>query len=301
MIPTFPNFKKLEYSDREEIERITSKYPPYSDFNFTSMWSWDIKEEMKISSQQGSLIVKFNDYINNEPFYSFLGENNVNNIANQILKLCEREKIKPILKLVPEISIRSLDTEIFLIAEDIDNFDYILSIDKLNKYEGSILATKRNYVRRFIKDRYDYRFEIIDLNNQDLHEDIKEIFSDWILEKDLSDEYTENEFTAINRFLDISKNINLFSSAIWIDNKLVAFWLLENNGNQYVTSHFEKAKTHDYKGIYAFLVQQTSKELLKNGILYINHEQDLGIQGLRINKQSFDPLMHFKKFIVQKR
>lgn len=43
MLPEFPQFKNLELSDEEEIERHTHKFLPYSDFNFVSMWSWDIK------------------------------------------------------------------------------------------------------------------------------------------------------------------------------------------------------------------------------------------------------------------
>lgn len=43
MIPKFPEFKKLELSNKEEIENFTSKFPPYSDFNFVSMWCWDFR------------------------------------------------------------------------------------------------------------------------------------------------------------------------------------------------------------------------------------------------------------------
>ena len=49
MLPTFPEFKPLELSDKNDVENFTSKFPPYSDFNFVSMWCWDIKEEMRIS------------------------------------------------------------------------------------------------------------------------------------------------------------------------------------------------------------------------------------------------------------
>jgi len=48
MLPEFPKFKGIELSDKEDVEKITHKYPSYSDFNFVSMWSWDIKGEMQI-------------------------------------------------------------------------------------------------------------------------------------------------------------------------------------------------------------------------------------------------------------
>jgi hypothetical protein len=50
MLPEFPKFKSIEISDKEDVEKITKKYPPYSDFNFVSMWSWDIKGDMRVST-----------------------------------------------------------------------------------------------------------------------------------------------------------------------------------------------------------------------------------------------------------
>lgn len=57
MIPEFPEFKKLELSDEEKIEKITKKFPPYSDFNFVSMWSWNIYNTVTISQLKKNLVV----------------------------------------------------------------------------------------------------------------------------------------------------------------------------------------------------------------------------------------------------
>ena len=43
MIQEFPKFKSIELSDREDVEKIAHKYLPYLDFNFVSMWSYNIK------------------------------------------------------------------------------------------------------------------------------------------------------------------------------------------------------------------------------------------------------------------
>lgn len=63
MISEFPQFKKLELADKKDIEKFTSKFPPYSDFNFVSMWSWDIRGEMRVSQLNGNLVVRFTDYL----------------------------------------------------------------------------------------------------------------------------------------------------------------------------------------------------------------------------------------------
>ena len=113
MIPQFPEFKKLELSDKEEIQKMTQKYPPYSDFNFVSMWSWDIKGEMRISVLNENLVVRFTDYITGKLFYSFLGDNEVSETAKKLLDLSKAEGLTPELKLIPEHSVKNLDLSKF--------------------------------------------------------------------------------------------------------------------------------------------------------------------------------------------
>lgn len=58
MIPAFPDFKKVEVSDRGVVEAHTHKYDPYSDFNFTSLWAWDTSNERMISESNGNRILR---------------------------------------------------------------------------------------------------------------------------------------------------------------------------------------------------------------------------------------------------
>src|SRR4051812_16029246 len=101
MIPKFPDFKRLEISDRADVEAITKQFPPSSDFNFTSMWCWDTHGEIRLSQLNGNLIVKFTDYLTGEPFFSFVGTNKVNETAEKLLELSKKEALVQKLKLVP--------------------------------------------------------------------------------------------------------------------------------------------------------------------------------------------------------
>ncbi len=112
MIPNFPDFKPIELNDKDEIESFTKKFAPYSDFNFASMWSWDVKEEMRVSQLNGNLVVRFTDYLTGEPFYSFLGSNKPTETADALLTLAEKEGIPLHLKLVPEDSAKEIDPTI---------------------------------------------------------------------------------------------------------------------------------------------------------------------------------------------
>src|SRR3989344_9175835 len=98
MIPKFPQFKNLELSDKKDVEKFTSQFPPYSDFNFVSMWSWDVKGEMRLSTLNDNLVVRFTDYLTGKPFYSFLGNNKVNETAQTLINLSKKEGLKPELR-----------------------------------------------------------------------------------------------------------------------------------------------------------------------------------------------------------
>lgn len=56
MIPTFPEFKPIEITDKEEVENFTKNYPPYSDFNFISLFCWDVDGKRRLSWLNGNWV-----------------------------------------------------------------------------------------------------------------------------------------------------------------------------------------------------------------------------------------------------
>jgi hypothetical protein len=60
--PIFPRFKMLELKDQGAVEAFTCRFEPYSDLNFTSLWSWDVAEEVEWSVLNGNLIVRLPNY-----------------------------------------------------------------------------------------------------------------------------------------------------------------------------------------------------------------------------------------------
>jgi hypothetical protein len=63
MIPQFPKFKKIDLADLKEIEQFTKQFSPYSDYNFISLWAWNINDAVCISKLNGNLVVRFINYL----------------------------------------------------------------------------------------------------------------------------------------------------------------------------------------------------------------------------------------------
>lgn len=296
MLPRFPAFKKLELTDRVDIELITLNYPPYSDFNFVSMWSWDIRNNVLISELNGNLVVKFTHYLTGESFYSYLGQNKTTETALMVLDLSAKEGLGNSIKLVPHDSISGLDLSSLQIFEDRDNFDYIILIDHLKDYKPKKLYSRRKEVNSLLK-RFTLDLRPIDLSQIDIQ---KKIFH-LIAEKAAYDnKVVDNEKLAISRLITGHKKINILAFGIFIAEELVAFCFSEALNNNYATSHFWKANTKISQSLYAYLMQEKAKLLHKDGFEFLNIEQDLGLDNLRKWKESYGTELFLKKFIVTK-
>lgn len=297
MIPEFPQFKKLEFSDRGEIINITRNFPPYSDFNFFSMWSWNTEEKFKISQLNGNLVINLTDYLTQEPFLSFIGIKDVEKTAQELITFAKKKRMNPLLRLVPEESASQIKSKNFLVSEDRDNFDYILPIEKLLTYGGNKMRAKRNFTNRFNRI-YSTSTRELDLSNKFIQNQIIETFTEWSREKKLNYNEESPELIAIKRLLNSPSFPSIVATGVYDDAKLIGFVINENIDSNFGILHFEKAEVKYYVGIYPHLLQKTAQALHGMGCNFLNYEQDLGIFGLRKSKESYEPAYLLKKYII---
>lgn len=299
MIPNFSKFKRLTLEDQEDIKNYTKIFPPYSDYNFVSLYSYNTREFIEISSLNNNLVIKFQDYITNKPFYSFLGKNNLDGTISELLNLSVKNNLKPSLKLIPEINILNNKKlpEKYSILEDPDNFDYILSVDEIRSLQGNKYRGKRNFVNRFVKTYGEKEIKLLDLTDKKTQGQIEDLFLLWEKTKGQTRDETETEFTATKRLLSSASYFDLIPIGIYHNDKLIAFSIDEILHDNFSIIHFEKADIN-YIGIFQYLKRATAKHISELGGKYINYEQDLGIEGLRQAKQSWNPVNYLKKYII---
>src|SRR3990167_1574661 len=106
--PLFPEFNPLTLEDKEGIENFTKQFPPYSDFNFTSMWSYDTDNDVQFSWLNGNFVMIFRDYITKNPFYSFLGNSKPIETINALLEYSKSQNLPEELFLIPEDNIKEI-------------------------------------------------------------------------------------------------------------------------------------------------------------------------------------------------
>lgn len=302
VIPQFPTFKKLELSDKKEVQGIISQYPPYSDYNFVSLWSYNTQDKIEISLLNGNLVVLFTDYMTNEPFYSFIGNKRIKETIATLLEHAQITGISQVLKLIPEHNLHN-KTDLkfhYHIVEDTDNHDYILSVQELKHLKGDKFRAKRNFVNRFT-NKYPHIFvRELDLQDKSTIDQISALLKTWQKNKKATDKDIAIEFTAIKRLLEAANQLDIIAGGLFDNEKLIGFSINELTHEKHGVIHFEKADIH-YVGIFQYLKQVTAHYLDNVGYKYINYEQDLGIEGLRKAKQSYHPISHLKKYSIRRR
>lgn len=297
MLPIFPSFKSLSINDREEIEELTSRFLPYSDFNFVSLYIWNTENTIEISKMNSNLIVKFSDYITQKPFLSFIGKKHVSETIQKLLLHTQEVGLEPYLKLIPEecLSKEIADVQTkFKVTDDLDNYDYILDVAKIAQMKGRKLHHKRKLLNNF-KKTYVGKVIVKKLDGS-MIKDIINFFYIWEQQGKKSREETQNECIAIERLFHAGLNKNVHVLFAYINDKLAGYTVFEMLDNKYVVSDIQKADI-SYKGIYEYLNFSLASFLLDRNYLFINIEQDLGLSGLRRAKLDYDPLF-LKKYKI---
>lgn len=299
-IPIFPIFKKIELSDRYTIESFTNQFLPYSDFNFVSLWCYSQKTCL-ISWLNGNLVISFRDYITNKPFYSFLGTSKIIDTLNKLTKYSKEQNLSPELSLVPEICIKDLQLLKnckFHLEEDLSQNDYIISL-KETKNLSNINPHKLKMYRKFITD-YSPEIKHLDIRITSVQEELLEVFNLWTKQRNKTFKEIENELSALHNLFSISSQFNFFTLGVYINQKLEGYIIDQRLEKPYITGHFIKANL-SYAGIYEILNQASAELHIQEGYDFINIEQDLGINGLRISKMQRNPSFFLKKYIVSEK
>ncbi|MCQ2409133.1 MAG: phosphatidylglycerol lysyltransferase domain-containing protein [Clostridia bacterium] len=174
--------------------------------------------------------------------------------------------------------------------------EYIYDAGDFIRQEGSKYSGKRNHIKKF---RSLYSFEMRPFSESD-REDILKFEKAWLEGKVFDTEYqkisAEEESGIIVREAEASLKGNTICDVLRIDGKLAGFTIGEimASGNAVVT--VEKADT-SFEGIYSFLSHEFAVRHF-SGCRYINRQEDMGIEGLRKSKLSYNPAFLIDKYVL---
>lgn len=292
-------FQPISLAHKEMILSFQDKSSlPLSDFNFTNLWIWRFAREIEIALVQDCLIIR-TTYPSSEPYYFFPMGKNFAKALDELLSLVPKARFKSL----------SLDQAQYLkehfklsFRPNRDRFDYVYSIEELITLSGRKFHKKKNHLNKFLQNYPNFAFEEVSSANLD---EIAQSYECWYQLNPQKDESLESEKKGIESLLQDFHSLSLGDSeglfalkggVLRIEGELVAFSFAEAISKESVVVHIEKANT-DFVGVFQAINQQCLAHLW-SGYLWANREEDLGIEGLRKAKLSYQPTQLLEKYEI---
>ena len=243
-IPTFPAFRRLDLSDRPVIEAITRRFPPYSDFSFTSLWAWDTDETCALSLLNGNLVVRLKDYAADDHFFSFLGCNRVVDTARTLLRHALDLGLPATLRLVPEATVIADDRlqKWLSVEDDPDNADYVCSVPDWAALAGGAFRNHRRAAAR-CRRCLSPKFERLDLGDPAIQSNDRRPVPSLggSSRPPPNSRDSRHEFAALQRLLALPASHRPQACGLLCGDRLVGFSISEGIlGSPYAIAHFRK-------------------------------------------------------------
>jgi hypothetical protein len=175
-----------------------------------------------------------------------------------------------------------------------EHFDYLYSVQELVDLRGNRFHSKKNLLNQFRK-KYEYALKRID---PDLLPGVLAMQQDWCTWQDCeSNDTLAAENRVIIRVLQSWKDLpRIMGAAITVHDKIIAFTVAEPLAEEMIVIHFEKGLP-EFTGIYQAINQMFLEQT--TGFKLVNREQDLGDDGLRKSKLSYNPVGYTRKYHVR--
>jgi Uncharacterized conserved protein len=290
-------FKSLELKDRELVNSyLRNQNYRASDLCFTNLFSWGTKFNTQFATTEDWLFIRFKDNYNRNSYLKPIGTGALKEAIEIIaedhnqfdtlfqLRGLTQEMIDEIEEVLPGIFEYKLNRSVS---------DYIYSTEKLIYLKGKKLQSKRNHINRFKREnRWKYKSLT---GNPELVKECKEMLHKWMKvngqDKDPSLVYDDFATTSM---LENFEYLELKGGVICVDNEIAAFTIGEPLTEDTVVVHVEKAFTSIH-GAYT-VVNQQFVENEAAGFIYVNREEDMGIENLRKAKLSYQPDILLEKY-----
>ncbi len=171
--------------------------------------------------------------------------------------------------------------------------DYLYAADDIKDLTGRRYSGQRNHINRFLREYTDWKFEKIGPDNL---KETRDFFNQYAQghHKDYA-AYDEGNIKTLE-VLDNMERYRLFGGALRVNDRIIGAAMGEIVGDTLFV-HIEKSLT-EFGGSYPMLVNQFAKMFATDGVMYINREEDDGVEGLRISKMSYHPIELLDKYLV---
>lgn len=168
-------------------------------------------------------------------------------------------------------------------------FDYVYSIDDLADLKGKRYDGKRNHLNRFKAAYPDYSVQPLGEDNlAEVRKMVNEWFEAKLAENPSGDFHMER--AALEKAFCHYRELGIEGLVLWGGGEVLALTLGSRMAHDTFDVHFEKARS-GVQGAYAAINCEFARYIRQKhpDVLFLNREEDMGLEGLRKAKQSYHP------------
>lgn len=294
------NLKKVELNDKQWMEPlIAAANLSGCHQNFTNIFAWSGTFKYRVAKVNDYLVVK--GLIKDLPYYFYpAGWGDIKTVIEAMKRDaidCEHEFILSGVSPENRVVINSLYPDNFEYQEMRHGFDYVYLLDKLVTLAGNKLHSKRNHINRF-KQNNSWSFEQMSLENLG---ECWEMNIEWCKAHGSNDkDELAKENCAVRRCFDHFTALGLEGGLIRSNDRVIAYTMGEKLNSDTFVIHIEKA-FGEIQGAYQMINREFAAFIQTNHpqMIYVNREEDMGMEGLRKAKLSYRPDKMEEKYLAR--
>ncbi|MDD7449400.1 MAG: phosphatidylglycerol lysyltransferase domain-containing protein [Prevotellaceae bacterium] len=291
------NFRPLTLEDRDLVRKYTYKSQRRNcDLSFSNLYSWRFLYDTEIAEQEDYLFFRFK--YEGETNYMFPVGNGSVCRAIFLLREDAKSRNEPLRMMgvcsyVQDIVKNGCPAN-FQFSLDRDRSDYIYLHTDLATLSGKKFQQKRNHINKFKATYPNHKYQPL---TPHLIEECLALQEKWFQANEgEKDESMTSEYQSVRNALTHFEELELSGGVLYVDNELVAFTFGNPINEETFDICVEKAD-REIQGAYAMINNEFAKQIPEKYI-YINREEDLGIEGLRKAKLSYNPILLLEKYSV---
>ena len=281
------DFKRLELANKAQFDHYLMDWGDHGcEYSFVNLFLWG---RQKAAFVNDFLVLQ--SQFDRRSVYPFpVGRGDVKPVLDAIIADARERGIPCCLTILtgPECElVEQLYPGQFRFHCNRDNFDYVYDISGLADLKGRKYQKKRNHLHRFHDAHPDCQFVPIEEVSMDT---LTEMLKQWYESHEAANpgiNYHMEE-VAIQRALLFREELGLEGLALLEDGRLLAFALGSRLREDTFDIHFEKAIEET---AYAAINQGFARYLREKypAVQFLNREDDMGLEGLRKAKLSYNP------------
>ena len=262
---------------------------------FSTLFIWNRYYNLEIAENGEFLFIRFN-IKGKMPSYLFpVGKGNLKRALDELSEYSASRGEKLRFRLVSfdnAEKLKKIYKKGFSFTEDRDCFDYVYLTEKMISLSGKKLHSKRNHLNYFFEN-YDY--EYVKVTDPSLLMQCAQKAYMWIEAKEKNK--NPYELGAMHAYFDNFFKFNQKGGVIKVGGNIVAMSFGERLNCDTALIQIELAD-ENYRGAYQAINKLFCENEWKN-CKYVNREEDMGIDGLRRAKKSYQPEFLVEKYIIE--